>query len=84
MKEGQNEEIKQTIGEELYEEYKKGNLSSDEVALIVMYDMGWKKRSSGSAWICHLKKKLLKKHKDLPLIASNSFCFCLSGEWSKS
>ena len=50
MEEGQNEEIKQTIGEELYEEYKKGNLSSDEVGLVIMYDMGWNKRSSGNKY----------------------------------
>ena len=50
MEHGQNEEIKQTIGEELYEEYKKGNLSSDEVGLVIMYDMGWNKHSSGNKY----------------------------------
>ena len=29
---------------------KKGNLSSDEVSLIVMYDMGWNKRSIGNKY----------------------------------
>ena len=50
MEESKNEEISQTICEELYKEYKKGNLSSGEVELIVIYDMGWNKRSSGNKY----------------------------------
>ena len=47
MQEARDEEIKETIGEELFERYKNGDLSSSEVQLVVMYDMGWNKRSSG-------------------------------------
>ena len=50
MQEGRDKEIKETIGEDLYQKYKEGKLKSEEVSLIVMYDMGWNKRSSGNKY----------------------------------
>ena len=50
MKEGREEEVRTTIGEELYQKYKKGELKPAEVKLVVMYDMGWNKRSSGNKY----------------------------------
>ena len=42
-----NEEIKATIGENLFEKYLCKKLNPKNVKLTVSYDMGWNKRSSG-------------------------------------
>ena len=47
IQEARDEEIKETIGEELLAKYKNGDLSSSEIQLVVIYDMGWNKQPSG-------------------------------------
>ena len=50
MEKARCDEILKTIGENGYEEFKKGNLKPTQVPLTVMYDMGWNKRSSGNKY----------------------------------
>ena len=48
MEKARCDEILKTIGENGYEEFKKGNLKPTQVPRTVMYDMGWNNRSSGN------------------------------------
>ena len=50
MQDAREEEIRETLGEELFQEYNNGMLSVEEIALVIMYDMGWNKRSSGNKY----------------------------------
>ena len=50
MEQAREEEIRKTIGEKMYEAYKKGELSPSQVSIVAMYDMGWNKRSSGNKY----------------------------------
>ena len=51
MKDAQNDEIKETLGENMYEEqFLQNKLTPAQVPLTVMYEMGWNKRSSGNKY----------------------------------
>ena len=50
MDDARHEEIKKTIGENLYKDFLQNKLPPSQVPLTVMYDMGWNKRSSGNKY----------------------------------
>ena len=51
MKDAQNDEVKETLGENVYEEqFLQNILTPAQVPLTVMYDMGWNKQSSGNKY----------------------------------
>ncbi len=50
MKDAREEEIREILGEELFKKYNNGMLSPEEIGVVIMYDMGWNKRSSGNKY----------------------------------
>ena len=50
MLNARDEEIRETIGEEKFIEYKNKTMLPDDVKLTITYDMGWNKRSSGNKY----------------------------------
>ena len=50
MDKARHEEIRTTLGEDLYKDFLQKKLTPAQVPLTVMYDMGWNKRSSGNKY----------------------------------
>ena len=50
MQDARQKEIKETIGEKLFEKYETQNLSPEEIPIVTMHDMGWNKQSSGNKY----------------------------------
>ena len=50
MQDTREEEIWETLGEELFKKYENGMLSAEEIGVVIMYDMRWNKRSSGNKY----------------------------------